>query len=170
MLETFGATFFGVITSFLLWYFGQWLIMRQRNQTAVKHMLRETNEEIDTNINILHLLVQDTPKMLAEGNIPVYMSSRMQLSVYTYLIASGELRLLNAHKRNTIASAGMIADSFNKFIENSELVLVAALGLPQPQSLVVAKHRLNGLTEQAKDTAKALNKILEDLGGVATKT
>ena len=165
MLVTFGATFFGVITSFILWYTGQWWLARKHAQRAVKHMLREINEEIAININILLQLTENIPKMLSGGNIPVFLPHRMQLSVYHYLVSSGELRLLNANKRMLIMVAGMNAESFNKFVENSESVLTVGMGLPQPQSLVVAKHRLHGLAEDAQDSAKTLNGILEKLKG-----
>ncbi len=32
-----------------------------------------------------------------------------------------------------------------------------------PNSLVVAKHRLEGLAEQAQETAKSLSQVLENL-------
>ena len=37
MIVTFGATFSGVIASFLLWYFGQWLLTNQTNKKKRDH-------------------------------------------------------------------------------------------------------------------------------------
>lgn len=161
MLATFGATFFGVISSFLLWYVGQWWLKRRKDQIAVKHIAREIHEEIVVNINILASLANDIPKMIAGGNIPVFLPHRLDLSVHRYLTLSGELRLVDVSQQRWILSAGMISESFNKFIDNTELLLTSAMGLPN--SLVVARHRLEGLVEQAQDTAKNLNEILENL-------
>ncbi len=163
MFVTFGATFFGVITSFLLWYGGQWWLKRRRDQIAVKHIVREIREEIAWNINILVLLAETTPKMIARGNIPVFIPHRLTLSVHHYLTSSGELRLLDVSQQRWVLSAGMISERFNNFIDNTESVLTSAMGLPN--SLVIVKHRLEGLTEQAPDTAKSLTEILGKIEG-----
>lgn len=161
MFVTFGATFFGVFASFLLWYFGQWWLKRRKDEIAVKHIAREINEEIALNINILALLAEGVPKMVAGGNIPVFLPHRLNLSVHRYLTSSGELRLLDVSQQRWILNAGMISESFNKFIDNTELVLTSAMGMPN--SLVIARHRLKGLAEDAQETAKSLNEILENL-------
>jgi len=163
MLETFGATFFGVIASFSLWFGGQWWLKRRHDQIAVKHIEREIQEEISLNINTLVLLAKTIPNMVAGGNIPLYISHRLNLSVHRYLTSSGELRLVDVSQQRWILNAGMISESFNKFIDNTELLLALANGLSQPHSWVTAEHRLKGLTEQAQDTAKSLNEILENL-------
>ena len=85
----------------------------------------------------------------------------MTLSVYRYLTSSGELRLVDVSQQRWILTAGMISESFNKFIDNTELLLTSAMGLPN--ILVVANHRLEGLANQAQDTAKNLNEILKNL-------
>lgn len=82
----------------------------------------------------------------------------MTLSVHRYLTQSGELRLLDVSQQRWILSAGMTSESFNRFIENTEAVLTSIMGLPN--SLVAAKHRLDGLAEQAQDSAKNLSDVL----------
>ncbi|MFC1901836.1 hypothetical protein ACFLX3_02790 [Chloroflexota bacterium] len=165
MLETFGATFFGVIGSFLLWYGGQWWLKQRKDKIAVKHIAREIQEEISLNINILVLCANTIPNMISGGNIPVFIPYRLNLSVHRYLTSSGELRLVDVSQQRSILDAGMTSESFNRFIDNTELLLTLANGLTQPHSLVTARHRLTGLTEQAQDTAKHLNEILGELKG-----
>lgn len=165
MFVTFGATFFGVIASFLLWYSGQWWLKRRHDQIAVKHIIREIHEEIALNINILALFVKSVPKMMVGGEIPVYLPHRMNLPIYRYLTSSGELRLLDVSKQRKIQNAGVMSEHFNNFIDNTELLLTWSLGLPN--GLNIATRRLEGLIEQAKDTAKSLNEILGKLEGEA---
>lgn len=163
MFVTFGATFFGVIASFLLWYGGQWWLKRRHDQLAVKHIVRETKDEIAVNINVLTQLVRDVSKMMVEGNMPIFIPHRMNLPKYSYLTYSGELRLLDAGKQRWILVAGQISETFNNFIDNTELLLALTLGLPN--GLKLATHRIEGLINQAKDNAKNLNKILGILEG-----
>jgi hypothetical protein len=99
--------------------------------------------------------------MIAKGNIPLFLPHRMNLSMYRYLTSSGELRLLDVSKQRWILVAGTLSESFNKFVDNTELLLTAFLGLPD--GLKYAIHRLEMLTEQAQDTAKSLNEILGKL-------
>ncbi|MFC2071263.1 hypothetical protein ACFLUU_00885 [Chloroflexota bacterium] len=62
MIVTFGAAFFGVIASFLLWSGGQWWIKRQRDKKAVMAMMEEIQEEIQLNIALLTELMENAPK------------------------------------------------------------------------------------------------------------
>ncbi len=161
MLVTFGATFFGVIASFLLWFGGQWWLKRRHDQRVVKHMVREIHEEIAWNINILADFTESAPRMIAKGNIPLFLPHRMNLSMYRYLTSSGELRLLDVSKQRWILVAGTLSENFNKFVDNTELLLTAFLGLPD--GLKYAIQRLEMLAEQAQDSAKSLNEILGKL-------
>ena len=161
MFDTFGATFFGVFASFLLWYFGQWWLKRRHDQITIKHVVRVFNEELALNINILIDFSEIAPKMMAEGNTPLFIPSRMKLSMYNYLTSSGELRLLDINKQRWILVAGSTYESFNKFVDNTELLLATFL---QPSdSLKFAKSRMGKLSEQALESAKRLNEILETL-------
>ncbi len=164
MFVTFGATFFGVIASFLLWYVGQWWLKRRHDKMAVKHIVREIHEEIALNINILVLLAENVPKMTTGQTIPAYIPYRMNLSVHRYLTSSGELRLLDVSQQRWILSAGMISESHNQFISNTELLIATVIGLPN--GLVLARARLEGLVTQALDNAKSLKEILGKLEGV----
>lgn len=161
MLVTFGATFFGVIASFLLWFGGQWWLKQRHDQRAVKHIAREIHEEIALNIHILADFVESTPKMIGERNIPLFLPHRMNLSMYHYLTSSGELRLLDVSKQRWILVAGMHSERFNKFVDNTELLLATFLGLPD--GLKYAIQRLEMLVEQAQVSAKNLNEILEKI-------
>ena len=158
MLVTFGATFFGVISSFLLWYVGQWWLKRRKDQKTVKHIVREIHEQIAGNIEMLGFLSEDVPKMISEGEIPIFLPYRLNLSVHRYLTSSGELRLLDVSQQRWILDAGMASERFNKFIDNTELVITLALGLPNGRK--IAKHRLVGLVEAARGRAESLNVIL----------
>ncbi len=161
MLVTFGATFFGVIASFLLWFSGQWWLKRRHDQRAVKHIKREIHEEIALNINILINFTNDTPKMIEGGDIPIFIPHRMNLSTYNYLISSGELRLLDVSTQRWILNAGMCSEIFNGFVDNTELLLALSLGLAN--GLEIATKRLGKLVEQAHESAKSLNEILGKL-------
>ena len=94
MLVTFGATFFGVIASFLLWFWGQWLIRRKRDKKALRAMMREIIEEIGLNKALLETAPKAISKILNKGDIPMYLSLRMNFAVYNYIVQSGEIRLI----------------------------------------------------------------------------
>ena len=94
MIVTFGATFFGVIASFLLWFVGQWWIRRRSDKKALESMMKEIQEELQLNIYLLHIFQTTTLGMLDNGNIPVYIPNRMKLAVYNYIVSSGEIRLI----------------------------------------------------------------------------
>lgn len=162
MLVIFAATFLGVIASFLLWFGGQWWIKRQRDKEALGNMMREIQEEIQLNIAILNELIQNVPKMLETGNVPMYIPNRMGLGVYQYLVSSGEIRLLtDVRKQRLIRYSAVTCESFNKFIDNSELLL--AMFLLKPDGLIWAKYRLERLLESAKDKRDYLQDNLNKL-------
>jgi hypothetical protein len=162
MLVTFGATFFGVIASFLLWFGGQWWIKRQHNKRAVKAMMQEIQEEIQLNIAILDQFSKTAPKMLKGGNVPVYIPYRMNLAVYNYVVSTGEIRLINdIRKQRLIRYAALACETFNKFIDNTEVLL--AIFLLRSDGLVWSGHRLKGLIESADDNRKYLEDILSKL-------
>ena len=162
MMVTFGATFFGVIASFLLWFGGQWWIKRQRDKKAARAMMEEIQEEIQLNIVLLDQFVKAVPKMLEEGNVPVYVPERMNLAVYNYVVSTGEIRLIDdIRKQRLIRYAAIAGETFNKFIDNTELLL--AIFLLRSDGLVLSKHRLEGLIETAKDKRKYLQDTLNKL-------
>lgn len=160
MLTTFGATFFGVIASFLLWFGGQWWIKRRRDKKALKYLLQEIQDEIQLNITILTLLVQTIPKKLDEGDIPYHLPNRMRLAVYYSIVSSGEIRLIpSMRKQRLIRYSAIVCENFNTFINNTEMLL--AIFLLKPDGLGLAKHRLERLVEQAEERAKGLTEYLK---------
>lgn len=162
MLATFGATFFGVIASFLLWYGGQWWIERRRNNKALKHMMREIQGEIQFNIALLTQLNQSIPKELSKGMISHHIPNRMRLAVYNYTVSSGEIRLLaSRRKRGLIRFSAAICQNFNSFIDNTESLL--AIFLLKPDGAEWAKYRLEKLAEQAQESANLLQDYLGKL-------
>ena len=92
MLITFGATFLGVMMSFLLWFGGEWYLKRDRDKKALKEMMREMEEEIVININLLKSLTEKAPEMLEGGRIPMFIPQRLKLEVYDYVVATGDIR------------------------------------------------------------------------------
>ena len=162
MLVTFGATFLGVIASFLLWFGGQWWIKRQHDKKAVRAMMEEIQEEILFNIALLTGLMENTPKELERGNIPLYLPTRMRLAAYQYMVSSGEIRLLDdIRKQRLIRYAGVACETFNKFIDNTEALL--AIFLSKPDGLVWAKYRIDRLLESADEKRKYLQDTLNKL-------
>ncbi len=162
MLVTFGATFFGVIASFLFWFGGQWWIKRQRDKKAIKHMMQEIHEEIQLNIDLLIQLAQSIPRELNKGKTSLYLPNRMRLTVYNYIVSSGEIRLLpSRRKQQLIRYSALICESFNKFIDNTEMLV--AIFVLKPSGLVVAKYRLERLAEQAMESAQRLDEYLKKL-------
>lgn len=162
MLVTFGATFLGVIASFILWYGGQWWIKRISNQNTVKHMLREIRAEVLRNIEILGDCEKGISTMIGEKNIPVYLPFRMKLHSYRRFVLSGELRLVDDERREWIDLAGWYAESWNEFIDNTEMVLV--MRMQKPYAVEIAHMRLGGLVEQAKANISSLRVVMENIG------
>lgn len=162
MLTTFGATFFGVIASFLLWYGGHWWIERRRNKKALEHMMQEIQGEIQLNIAILTQLRHDIPTELSKEVISAYIPHRMRLAVYHYIVLSGEIRLLTSRRKQwLIRLSAAICQNFNSFIDNTERLL--AIFLLRKDGLVWAKYRLERLAEQAQESADRLSEFLGKL-------
>lgn len=162
MLTTFGATFLGVIASFLLWFGGQWWIKRRSDKKALEYMMKEIQEEFQLNIALLHIFQKTTLGMLDNGNIPVYIPNRMRLAVYNYIVSSGEIRLIpSIRKQRLVRYSALICENFNKFVDNTEILL--AIFLLKTDGLVWAKYRLERLTEQAEESARRLTEYLEKI-------
>lgn len=124
-------------------------------------MEREIHEEIALNINLLAGFAESVPKMIGEGNVPLYLPHRMEITAYRYFVSSGELRLLDVGKQRRILNAGMHCEHFNRFIDNTETLLTSLL--LRPGGLKYAIQRLEKLVEQAQETARNLNEILGKL-------
>jgi|GEM_PF-4648418 len=163
-MDTYLATMLGVITSFLLWYLGTSWFQYRRNKKASEILSKELKEEISFNIAILDQFGNNIQEELSRHIIPLFIPHRLNLSVYEYAVSSGELRLLPSYqKKELIIDAAYIADSFNKFIENTEYLLGIFQLKPHDQALRLAHHRLNGLMEQAESTRQTLLNILKEI-------
>ena len=87
-------------------------------------MMQEIHEEIQLNIALLTGLIQAIPRELERGNVPMYIPHRLKLTVYQYVVESGEIRLLaDFRKQRLIRVAASVGESFNRFIENTEMLL-----------------------------------------------
>ncbi len=161
MLVTFGATFLGVIASFLLWFGGQWWIKRQRDKKVLGNMISEIQEEIQVNIALLTGLIKGVPKSLQEGMISHHLPCRMRLEVYQYAVSSGDIRLLEFSKQRLIQYTAVICESFNQFINNTEMLL--AVFLMKSGGSKWARYRLEQLVESAKDSRDYLQDTLHKL-------
>ena len=163
-MDTYLATMLGVITSFLLWYLGTSWFQYRRNKKASEILFKELKEEISFNIELLGQCVIDIQEELSKHIIPCFIPHRLKLSIYEYAVSSGDLRLLpGPQNKGLIINAAYIADSFNKFIENTEYLLGIFQLKPHDQALRLAHHRLNGLIEQGNDTRQTLINILEEI-------
>jgi len=163
MLEQFLATFAGVILSFLLWFGGERIIGHQREEKAREHLSKEIIEEIKENIEILNLFANLIEMNLKAGNIPI-LGQKLNISARHYSVSSGELRLINSsEQRKLIRNSIYICEDFNHFVENTELLLAIGNLKAQPQALSLATYRLYQLKEHARETAKYLQNIAEEL-------
>ena len=165
-VQTFLPVLVGVLVSFLLWFGGQWLVGYLRDKKAKAAMLREIEEEIVINMALLDGLVKGISELVAKGDVPVHIPYRMKLEVFQYIVQSGEIRLINdIYKQRLIRHVADVCNTFNDFIDNTEVVLVTLLG--KPNAVKLAHHRLNGLMEQAVENKVILSKWLKELQGKA---
>jgi len=163
MIETFGATFFGVITSFSLWYLGTWFVQYRSDKQARASILIEIKEEIQLNIAVLDSHISGIPNVLKKGEIPGALSGRLGLAVYHYAINSGQLRLLSTQQRLTLTVVARLSEAANEFINNTETLLNIWHLKPQDQALRLANHRLSNLVESLQDKRKHLQAALDSL-------
>jgi len=165
-VQTFLPVLVGVLASFLLWFGGQCLVGYLREKTAKVAMLQEIEEAIETNMDILDLLVRGMPKSLARQEIPIHIRCRMRLEVFQYIVQSGEIRLVtDIHKQTLIRHAAYVCSTFNDFIDNTAVVLAKMIG--EPKASKIAHQRLNGFVKQAEDEKKVLSIMLKELQGEA---
>lgn len=163
-LETFLPIFLGAFLAFLSVLGAERLLTHLRNRKAKATMLRDIKEEIMMNVAILDNIIRTTQQMRNEKRMVMFLT-HMREEVYQYIVASGEIRLINdMEKRSLIRSLGFLCSSFNHFLDNTELLL-ALFGtlLPQPTALIRAEIRLKGLLEQAEDDKKQLQQWLKQL-------
>lgn len=161
-LQSFLPVFVGVILSFLFWFGGEWLIRHRRDQKARAALLQEVGDEIAANIHILDALIRGIQQVLKDERIATWLGFKMKLEVYQYIVASGELRLINdRRKRGLILSAGLVCSNFNGFVTNSEALLVTLIN--HPNGSMLAKQRLEAVNESAEEKKKYLLELLKEL-------
>lgn len=161
-MNTFIATFFGVIASFLLWFGGQKWLQSQAEKKALHNMATELKEEIELNIALLSQLRQGIPRELSRGNVPHHLPYRLRLVVYDYIVKSGDIRLFtDFSKQRLIRYSAMISENFNHFIDNTETLL--GIFILKSDGLKWARYRLEKLVEQAEDSGGYLLDTLNKL-------
>jgi hypothetical protein len=163
MLVTFGATFAGVFASFFLWFGGEWLLKRHRDNATGRHTLGEIEEEMRLNIVALEELIVSIPTEIDKGSVPTFIPNRLPVQSRKYALESGDIRLLTEDKQRVIRLSIVESETFNRFIENTELLL--AVCLIKPDGLATVKYRLNGLLQSAKGTREFLVSQLKYLRG-----
>lgn len=163
-VQTFLPVLVGVLASFLLWFGGQWLVGYLRDKKAKVAMLREIEEELVLNIDILDSLVEEIPKSLAKKEIAVLIPFRMRLEVLQYIVQSGEIRLItDIHKQEVIRCMAYLCSIFNDSVDHIEVVLATLIGKPNAAKL--AHQWLTGLVERAVKAKELLSKWLKELQG-----
>jgi len=161
MLETFGATFSGVIASFLLWFGSRYLIRKQRNKKLLKATMQEIQEELQANITILSQFSKNILDVLASGRIPMVIT-RLELGAHQYAVTSGEIRVLSdIRKQRLIRYTASILERYNEFVDNTERLL--ATFVLKDDGLIWAKYRVDRQVELANDTIKCLQDTLNKL-------
>ena len=102
--------------------------------------------------------------MWEKGSVPMYIPHRMRVGVYQYLVSSGEMRLLaDMRMQRLIHYSAVICEGFNKFVENTEILLAIFQFKPRDDALKLAKHRLVNLVEDAKESRDYLQDTLNKL-------
>lgn len=164
MAVTFGATFAGVFASFLLWFGAGWLIRRGQNKKAREHTVHEIVDEIKVNIAHLDSSMETVASMREKELVPLIFH-RLSLTAYQYAIVSGEIRLLDVHKRVFIGNAASICEAHNRFVDNTELVLAILLLRRDSLNRMIVEYRLDRLSENLKDNRDFLLALLKRLEG-----
>jgi hypothetical protein len=161
-LATFGATFAGVILSFLLWFGGEKVFQYQREKKARDHLTKEIIEEISNNVILLRNFANLIERNLEGGRIPA-LGVKLITSAQSSAISSGELRLINdPEKRQLVRFSAYTSQEFNHFVENTELLLAIVNLKEHERALRQATERLNGLKKDAEKTAKYLQEDILD--------
>jgi hypothetical protein len=164
MAIQFGATFAGVFASFLLWFGARWLIQCHTDKNAAKQLLKDIEYEILGNIAILEAIINSTTSLLKDmKNMPSFVP-RLRLDVYKYGVGSGDLHLLkNVKTQRLIKYIASECGFFNRYADGTDLWLGIYTLRNDPNSLIGAIRRLQGLIDNAKDTQERLVHSLNDL-------
>jgi hypothetical protein len=151
------ATLSGVILSFLLWLGANRILQNKRDNKVKANMIKALKEEIEMNLNLLANVHEGIEQSLKTGTIPVYIPQRLDLSVYNYAVASGDIRLIkDFDKQRLLRLIAYSCDVFNHFSENTEFL--CGIFLMRNDGLKLSVYRLTKLRESAQDH----NKIIAD--------
>ena len=157
-----GFTAFGAfLGAFLTFLITSMLKHREERRTA-SAMERELLADALLNILKHDQLRVEIPKMEGAGNVPVFLPYRMSLAALHQAISTGQLRLLPSNKsQRRWRLVAETCESFNGFVDNSELIAVNCLF--SPKGLPIIKYRLNQLGDQAKETAMLIDNLLSEI-------
>ncbi|MBA7668306.1 hypothetical protein ES703_76416 [subsurface metagenome] len=162
MLERFGLTLLAVFASFLLWFGGEKLFNLQNANRARKYLIQEICNEIEMNIGVLDTIVKGIRSNEESGSITMVLP-RLNLATYEYIIASGEIRLLNREAGRLFREASYLSECFNGFVTNTELLLAISHLKEQSAALFTATYRLSKLIEEAESKKSSLESYLNEL-------
>jgi len=158
---TFGATFAGVIFSFILWFGGSFFIKWRENRKVLKAMMREIFEEIQLNTGVLSLTVGSIQKALGGIDIPLFFP-KLKHSASSYAVSSGEVRIIkNIRKRRIVGYLSLLCESHNHFAENTERIL--ALLLLRKDSIDLVRIRLDGFLKETNEKKLAIEDFQKKL-------
>ncbi len=155
---TFGATFAGVILSFLFWFGGSYLIRWLEHRKALKSMMREIHEEMQFNIAELDISTGYVKKALSGGDVPLVIPRLRHLAT-SYAVSSGEARLLRSiRKQRIVGYTATACEEYNHFVDNTERLL--AILLLREDGLTWVKYRLEGFAEHINGCKSLLQDYL----------
>jgi hypothetical protein len=166
MLETFLATFLGVILSFLLWLAGESILQSQKDKKALEKLVQEISDEIRMNIIILDAFICSIESSLSKQRVPL-LGARLSSVAYECIVSSGELRLItDSNLQTLIRYTAYLTEGFNHFSDNTELNLALFNLKEKSVALNSATERLKNLEDDAKDTKANLQKTLNEMQGI----
>jgi len=146
MAVTFGATFAGVLASFILWFGSERLIRWLRERRTVDHLLSEVRGEIAVNIMFLRKLAEALPHARTEVDEKeasrLFVPERALTSACRYAVVSGELRLIrDRRKREAIRNCADACDIFNATADKTDLMIALFMLRPDGMALVNQRQR-----------------------------
>lgn len=164
MLETYayiaiglGLTAFGAFLHYLI----AALLERGKQKTTTAAMEQELREEVLLNIAKLDQLAASIPEMEKDRTVPVYLPYRMSLTTLRQAISSGQLRLISIQSQRRWRMIAEICESFNSFVDNTELI--ATICLLHSDGLPIVRYRHQQLANQSTETKQSIERILTQI-------
>lgn len=134
---------------------------RHKERLTMSALRQELIEEAQLNITKLNGLTAAIPMVEEAGGVPVYLPHRMTLTALHQAISDAQLRLFPTLTQLHWRSVVEICETFNKFVDNTELL--AIICLLHPDGLKIVRHRHQQLAAQAKDSREAIEQILSNI-------